>query len=428
MLLKLGIILILIVLNGFFAMSELAVVSARKSRLRELAGQGQRGAAAALRLAEDPGRFLSAVQVGISLVGILAGAFGGAALAGPLAEAIASALPSLASVARVLALAIVVGGITYLSLIIGELVPKQLALRNAERLACFTAPALTGLARMASPLVTLLDWSTEAVLRLLGGRVQPRATVSDAEIRMVLREAAQAGVVEPEEQEMIVGVMRLADRPVGAVMTPRPNVDWIDVNAPDDVIRAKLRDTRHSRLLVCDGDIDNVLGAVQAKDILNRCLLGQPLDLRAAMRPVAAVPESTGLLKVLELLKRGPVHLALVVDEYGSLLGIVTTADLFKVIAGGLVEYDGSPELQAVRRNDGSWLLDGRLPLDEVSELLELPELQAGEGYHTLAGWLLARLDHLPQTGERLRWRQWIFEVVDMDGYRIDKILAIPSQ
>lgn len=426
MLLKLLVIVVLILLNGFFAMSELAVVSARKSRLQDLADQGRHGAAAALRLAQDPGRFLSAVQVGISLIGVLAGAFGGAALAGPLAELLAATFPRVAGAANGIALAIVVGGITYFSLIIGELVPKQLALRDAERVACLTAPLLGTLARLASPLVTLLDLSTELVLHALGRSAEPKTTVSDEEIRLVLREAAQAGVVEPEEQQMIVGVMRLADRPVSGIMTPRPDVEWVDINSAADEIRETLRRTSYSRLLVCDGDIDEVLGVIQAKDLLNRGLLGQPLDLQAAMRQVAAVPESMSALKVLELLKRAPVHLVLVVDEYGSLMGIVTTADILKVIVGGLSEHGGRPEQRAVRRNDGSWLLDGSLPLDEISELLRLRELRADEGYHTLAGWLLARLDHLPQIGEQLEWGGWTFEVIDMDGYRIDKILATP--
>lgn len=425
MLLKLLVILLLILLNGFFAMAELAVILSRKTRLQEMAERGRRGAATALRLAEEPGRFLSAVQVGITLVGILAGAFGGATLAGPLADRIAAAFPVLAPIAEGAAFVIVVGAITYFSLIIGELVPKQLALRDAEPIACSTAPLLAVVARFTSPLVWLLDLSSQLILRLLGRRPQPRAGVSDEEIHLVLREAAQAGVVEQAERDMIAGVMRLADRPVSGIMTPRPDVEWIDIHTSTDDVRETLRRTSYSRLLICDGDIDEVLGVVQAKDLLERSLQGLPLDLHAALRPVAAVPETMSALKALELLKQAPVHIALVVDEYGSLMGIVTTADVLKVIVGGLPEHGESAQ-RALRRSDGSWLLDGGLALDEASELLRLRELRADEGYHTLAGWLLARLDHLPQTGERLSWDGWIFEVVDMDGYRIDKILAIP--
>src|SRR5690606_27943993 len=251
MLLNMLIVLILILLNGFFAMSELAVVSARRARLQDLAQQRRRGAAAALQLAAEPGRFLSAVQIGISLIGVLAGAFGGAALAGPLAMWLTATFPALATVADELAFGIVVGGITYLSLIIGELVPKQLALRNAEQIACLTAPVMTVLAQVASPLVSLLDFSSNLVLRLFGGRGRPRSTVSDEEIRLVLREAAQAGVVEPEEREMIAGVMRLADRPVSGIMTPRPDIEWVDINSPPEKVREVLRKTSYSRLLVC---------------------------------------------------------------------------------------------------------------------------------------------------------------------------------
>jgi putative hemolysin len=425
MLLKLLVILLLILLNGFFAMSELAVISSRKTRLQEMAEEGRHGAATALRLVEEPGRFLSAVQVGISLIGVLAGACGGATLAGPLAARIAAAFPALAPIAEGAAFVIVVGAITYFSLIIGELVPKQLALRDAEPIACSTAPVLAVLARLTRPLVSLLDASSQLILRLLGRRPRPRAAVSDEEIHLVLREAAQAGVVEQAERDMIAGVMRLADRPVSGIMTPRPDVEWVDINTSTDEVRETLRRTSYSRLLICDGDVDEVLGVVQAKDLLNRSLQGQPLDLHAALRPVAAVPETMSALKALELLKQAPVHIALVVDEYGSLMGIVTTADILKVIVGGLPEHGDSAQ-RALRRSDGSWLLDGGLALDEASELLRLRELRADEGYHTLAGWLLARLDHLPQTGERLSWDGWIFEVVDMDGYRIDKILAIP--
>jgi putative hemolysin len=426
MLPKLLILLVLILLNGFFAMSELAVVSSRRARLQELADKGQRGAATALRLVENSGRFLSSVQVGITLVGVLAGAFGGAALAGPLAERIAVAQPALAGWADELAFAVVVGLITYLSLIVGELVPKQLALRNAEQIACWTAPIMAVIARVASPLVSLLDASTRLVLRLFGRHAEQRSGVTDEEIRLVLREATQAGVVEQVEQEMIAGVMRLADRPVGGIMTPRPDVEWLDINSPREEIRQALRKTSYSRLLVCDGDIDEVLGVVQAKDLLNRSLQEQPLDLRAALREAPAVPESMSALKVLDLLKGSPVHMALAVDEYGSLMGMITTADILKVIVGGLTEHGERPEQRAVRRPDGSWLLDGGIALDEAREVLGLRALEADEGYHTLAGWLLARLDHLPLTGERLSWSGWVFEVVDMDGYRIDKIMAIP--
>jgi putative hemolysin len=419
------IILLLILVNGFFAMSELAVVSVRKARLQALAAEGRRGAAQALRLAEEPGRFLSSVQIGISLVGVLAGAFGGATLAGPLAEQMRT-LPAVGRFSEEIAFALVVGIITYVSLIIGELVPKQLALRHPERIACLVAQPMAWVARIGSPLVSLLNLSSELVLRLLGRKAAVPATVSDEEIRLLISEAARAGVVERAEQEMLVGVMRLADRPVSGIMTPRPDIEWINAADAPEQQRRQLRQSSYSRLLVCDDDIDEVRGIVQAKDMLDRALQGQPVDVLAAVRDAPAVPESMGALQVLDLLKRSPVHMALVVDEYGSVMGIVTTADILKVIVGGFAEHGEHEEARAHQRADGSWLLDGSLPLDELRELLGLRQLKPVEGYHTLAGWLLSRFDHLPHEGERLTYQGWQFEVVDMDGYRIDKVMATP--
>lgn len=418
-------VLLLILLNGFFAMSELAVVSARKTRLQTMAESGRRGAHAALALADNPGRFLSAVQVGITLVGILSGALGGSALAGPLAEVLRQ-VSWLAPVAPKLAFALVVGGIAYVTLIIGELVPKQIALKRAEAIACWVAVPMSALAKVAAPLIWLLDFSSRILLRLIGRAPESKDGVTDEEIRLVVREAAQAGVVEPAEQDMIVGVMRLADRPVDGIMTPRHDIQWLDVNASAEETRARLRSNHHSRLPVCDGAIDEVLGIVQTKDLLNSSLEGEELDLRALLEPAPAVLENTHALTVLELLKQSPVHLALVVDEYGGLAGLVTTTDVLKVIVRGLVEPDGRTATSAHRRGDGSWLVDGAMEVEEVAEVLQLDTLVAETGYHTFAGWLLARFDHLPREGEVLDWEGWQFEVVDMDGYRIDKVLVIP--
>lgn len=423
---NIAILLVLILLNGFFAMSELAVVSSRRARLQAMADEHRRGAASAIALVDDPGRFLSSVQIGISLVGVLAGAFGGSTLAGPLGDYIAGEVPPLTDYAYEISFAVVVGAITYMSLIVGELVPKQLALRDPERVACFAAPVMTIVARVTSPLVSLLDLSTQVVLKLLGRQTAPESAVSDEEIRVLLREATKAGVVEPAEQEMIAGVMRLADRPVSGIMTPRPDIEWLDLNDSPEEIRAQLQATSYSRLPVAEGDIDEVTGVVQAKDLLDRSLRGEPLNVRAAVQHAVAVPETMSALRVMDLLKQAPVHMALVVDEYGSLQGIVTTADVLKVIVGGMSEHGEQPEARAVQRPDGGWLLDGGMGVDEVRELLRLRELQAESGYHTIAGWLLARLDHLPTEGERLEWSGWTFEVVDMDGHRIDKILATP--
>ncbi|MBA1146605.1 HlyC/CorC family transporter [Ectothiorhodospiraceae bacterium WFHF3C12] len=420
------IVLALILLNGFFAMSELAVVSARQARLHTMADAGRLGAGSALRLAENPVRFLSAVQVGITLIGILAGAVGGSALSGPLAQWLGQ-FDVLDGLAEEIAFVLVVAAITYLTLIVGELLPKQLALAHAEAIACVVARPLTWFARSLSPLVAALDFSTRAGLWLLRVRPEGKTPVSDEEIHMLVRQAAEAGVVETAEERMIRGVMRLADRPVEAVMTPRPDVKWLNIRSDAATLRGQLTASPHSRLPVCDGDIDEVLGVVQAKDLLNRALAGEPLDLQAALREPPVVPESMGAMAVLDLFRDSPVHMALVVDEYGSLLGVVTTNDLSRVIFGTLAEQGTVGEKRVVERADGSWLLDGGLPVDEVAERLQVAGFGAGDGYHTLAGWLLGELGRLPETGEVILRHGWRFEVLDMDGYRIDKVLATPQ-
>ncbi len=421
------IVFLLIVLNGFFAMSELAIVSARKALLQAMAAEGRSGAARAIDLAENPGRFLSAVQIGITLIGILAGAVGGSALSEPLGEVLAQS-GWFDDSADEIAFGVVVAAITYVSLIIGELLPKRLALSHAESIAATVARPMSALARVVSPLVWLLDVSTRLGMRVL--RISPSQglPVTDEEIRVLVREAAQAGVVEPAEEEMIWGVMRLADRPVEAVMTPRPDIDWLDVAADDESVRQRLQSTSHSRVVVCDGDVDEVLGVVQAKDLLERSLAGKELDLRATVKEAPVIPETMSALSVLDLFRRSPIHLAAVVDEYGSLMGVVTPSDLTGVIFGDLARYDEPPEQRAVQRPDGSWLLDGSMPVDEAGEYLGLARLAGGEGYHTLAGWLIKEFGRLPKVGEALTWSEWRFEIVDLDGYRIDKVLVMPAQ
>jgi putative hemolysin len=428
---ELIVVILLIVLNGFFAMSELALVSARKARLQVLAGEGHRGAACALQLAENPGRFLSTVQVGITLIGILAGAFGGATLAQELGAYLAG-FPLLAGYSHALALGVVVALITYLSLIVGELVPKQFALRHAEGIAARVARPMNALARVATPLVALLEASTRLGLRLLGSAAVPRQTVSDEEIKALVAEATEAGVVEHAEQQMIAGVMRLADRPVPAVMTPRPDIVWLDLEDDAAAIQRALRESGYSRFPVARGDLDEVLGIVQARDLLNQLLDGKPMQLEQVLHEAPVVPESAKALRVLELLKRSPIHMALVVDEYGSLQGLVTATDILEAIVGELIEPGASGERDIVQREDGSWLIDGGLALDELQELLRLRELPSEGDIHTLAGLVLTQLAHLPTAGEHFELGGYRFEVVDMDGLRIDKVLvsktAVPDE
>ncbi len=417
------IILCLTVLNGFFAMSELAIVSARPAKLKALAEEGSRGAEVALRLAAAPGRFLSAVQIGITLIGIFAGAYGGATLSVALTEALV-AIPLLAPFAQTLAFGLVVAAITYLSLIVGELVPKQLALRDPERIAVRVARPMRALALIATPLVVLLDASAKLGLRLCGKQVEDERRVSDEEIRMLIAEATHAGVVGQAEQAMLVGVMRLADRPVSALMTPRPDIVWLDLEDDAAALRQQLREASYSRLPVCRGDPDEFIGIVQAKDLLDAALEGQPLDITRAVREVPVVHDGASALVVLEELKRSPVPMALVVDEYGSLRGLVTAVDILASIVGELAETGAEPEPAIVQRDDGSWLIDGGTPIDEVSELLGLKSLPDEGEFNTLAGLVLDRMGHLPCAGEHADWGGWRFEVVDMDGRRIDKVLV----
>jgi putative hemolysin len=413
------VVLGLILLNGFFAMSELAMVSARKARLQGLADRGSRGARLALRMASDPGRFLSTVQIGITLIGILAGAFSGVALAARLDDVLAT-IPLLAPIAESAALGIVVVAITYVSLIIGELVPKHLALRHAEAIAVVVAWPMRLLSHIAAPAVLLLDGSTKAVLRLLGARAAARATVTEEEIKTLIAEATKVGIVEAAEQEMISGVMRLADRPARAIMTPRPDVRWLDVDEPPDELRSKLAEHAHSRFPVCRGVIDDVIGIVQVRDILNAVLAGAPVDLKALSSTAPIVPDRTDALAVLTQLKRPETHMVIVVDEYGSVEGVVTRADILEAIVGELMEHEEGPSL--VRRDDGSWLVDGSMPVDEVFDTLHLHDLDEEHNFHTLAGFVLSVMGHIPKPGEHFDWYGHRFEVVDVDGRRIDKV------
>ncbi|MBL8666116.1 MAG: HlyC/CorC family transporter [Rhodospirillales bacterium] len=421
-----SIIVLLILLNGFFAMSELALVSSRRARLKQFVEQGRNGAATALRLADDPGRFLSAVQIGITLIGILAGAFSGATLAKALAGWLAT-FPAIAGFAETLAFLAVVVVITYFSLILGELVPKRIALADAEAVAVRVAPPMTLLSRVAAPAVWLLRISSEAVLRILGLSGDRQTTVTEEEVKAMVEEGADAGVFEASERDMIDGVLRLADRPVSAIMTPRIDVVWLDLAADLEQIRSRISGSGHSRFPVGNGDIDAIEGVVHAKDLLEGMMAGKPLDPRACVHEALFVHESTTVLKMLELFRSSRVHMALLVDEYGSFEGIITPTDILAAIAGAFPEDEAEAEPVAVQREDGSWLIDGRADISHVERIIERRGMQAEGDYHTLAGFVLWELGHVPQIGERLDWQGLRFEVIDMDGRRIDRVLVSPT-
>jgi putative hemolysin len=418
---EVAIIVALILLNGFLAMSELAVVSSRLSRLKTLQEQGAYGSRRALALASDPGRFLSAVQIGITLVGVLSGAFSGATL-GLRLSAWLETQGVTTDIAEALGVGIVVAIITYASLIVGELVPKQIALRNPEAVALKVAPIMTFIAKAASPLVWLLDTSGALVLRLLRTRRTPDETMTAEEVKTVIAEAETAGVLEADERRMISGVMRLGDRPVKGIMTPRSDVDWIDLQADEAEIREILKNTSHSRLPAGHG-IDDIVGVVQTREVLASLLAGKPLDVRAHVRAAPVVHDNAEALDVLTALKSSAVPMGLVHDEYGHFEGIVTAADVMEAIVGVFRSDTDEAEPPAVQRADGSWLLAGYLPADEMADhlIVALPERR---DYQTVGGFILANLGHLPVTGETFDALGWRFEIVDMDGRRIDKVLA----
>ena len=417
------IVLALVAINGLFAMSELAIVSARRPRLEAMAKAGRRGARAALDLGADPGRFLSTVQIGITGIGVLAGAFSGEKLGGPLGENLRfwGMDPELA---QNVGFGIAIVLTTYVSLIIGELVPKQYALRNPEPLALLMAPAMLWLAKAAAPVVWLLEGSSALIFRLFRIKGQSPNHVTAEELQLIVAEASRQGVIEESERQIISGVVRLADRPVREVMTPRTEVDWVDADAPAEDARAKLIATPHTRLPVAEGRIEDIVGVVQARDVMSALFRGEAVDLRALMRPVTIIPDQVDAMDALKLLRETDVPMLMVHDEYGHFEGIVTPADLISAIAGEFAsDFDLYDEPMVTEREDGSLLVSGQMSIDSLADRLEL-SLSEDRDYATVAGFALAVLRHLPEEGEHFSEQGWRFEIVDMDGRKIDKLLV----
>jgi putative hemolysin len=420
--LELAIVATLIVVNGLLSMSELAIVSSRPARLAALVERGVNGSRRALALASDPGKFLSTVQIGITLIGVLSGAFSGATLGHRLTQWLLDIGVS-AGIADAIGVGLVVSLITYASLIVGELVPKQIALRDPESVAVRVAPAMTTMARLSLPVVWLLDRSGKLLLWLLGHREDAQDRVSEDEIKTLVVEAENAGVLEPGEKEMIAGVMRLGDLPVGAVMTPRHEVSLIDLAAPAPEILATLQRSNHSRCVVFDGNRDQALGIIQAKDVLDVYLAGRTPDIRALTRDAPIIPETVDARDVVAILRDSAVHIGLVHDEYGTFQGVVTSADILEAIVGAFHTEEGPAEPAWVRRDDGSYLVSGWMPALEFSELLGIV-LPSPRPYQTAAGFLLHAFGAIPEVGAKTSAQGWQFEIVDLDGRRIDKILA----
>jgi putative hemolysin len=422
-LLEIAVLLMLVVLNGLLAMSELAIVSARRSKLKALVEEDRAGARRALALASEPGRFLSTVQIGITLVGVLAGAVSGASLGDQLGTwLLAQDLGLGPAMAEAIGFGVVVTLITYLSLVIGELVPKQLALRNPERVALLVSPAMTVLSRLAGPFVWGLDVSGRFVLRLFGGGKRGDGDITDEEIKALIAEAEATGAIEPEERQMISGILRLGDRKARTVMTPRTDVEAIDAGGSREDIERAIRASVHGRFPVYDGKPDEIVGVLQAKDALNALLQGKPLDVKALMRPAPVVPDTADVLSVMRMLRESKVHVGLVHDEYGQFEGIITNGDILGSITGAFVSDEGEQEAMAVERADGSWLISGAMPVDELADHLSIKG-KLGPA-QTAAGLVIAAMKHLPQTGESVDIAGWRFEVVDLDGRRVDKLLV----
>lgn len=419
--------LLLILLNGIFSMSETAFVSARKARLQQRADKGDASAQAALDLMNAPNRFLSTVQIGITLIGILAGAFGGATIAQSLSVSLRQ-ISWLAPYAETVSLAIVVTAITYLSLVIGELVPKRIALNAPERIATAVVRPMRLLSLLASPLIAFLSFSTEAVLRLLRVRPSSDPPVTEEEITHLIGEGRLAGVFEETEQDLVERVFRMGDRRVNALMTPRIEINWIDIDDPVDQIHQMISNSTRTRFPVCQDTLDNVLGILHVKDLYVQLAAGQPMDLRAIIQPALFVPDSTRAFSLIERFKQSGRSIALVVQEYGEIEGVITLTDLMEALVGDLPTAGEPIEQDAMQREDGSWLLEGAISLEELQEILGIESLpdESSHGYETLGGLVMQELGRIPIVTDSFELAGWRFEVIDMDGRRVDKVLATP--
>jgi putative hemolysin len=413
------IIFLLIILNGVFALSEIAVLSSRKARLQHHVNESKRGARTALQLAENPNIFISTVQVGMTLIGVLTGVVGGATIADALSIQFKS-IPLLAPYADSLALGIVVVLITIFTLLLGELVPKRLAIHDPEQIASIVAGPMLLLSRLFSPLVRLMSGTTDLVLRLLGIQPNDNPPVTEEELHVLLDQGTQAGVFEESEQDMVQGIFSLSDRRINSLMTPRTEIAWLDVSDTLETIRATIAESPYSRFPVCHDELDNVLGVIKARDLLLSHLSGERLNLKAHLRPVIYLPETALASHALEMFKQSHPELMLVIDEFGGVQGLLTITDILEEIVGEI--ETGEP--QATQRQDGSWLLDGMLSVEDFKEIFNIRQLPDEDEYETLGGFMMMHLSRIPQAADHFDWNGMTFEVVDMDGKRVDKVLV----
>jgi magnesium and cobalt exporter, CNNM family len=426
--LQIAIIFLLIALNGFFAMAEMAVVSARKARLQHAADLGRDGARVALDLKRDPGRFLSTVQIGITVIGVLASVFGGATLADTLTQYLESLDGTVGHYATSISFAVVVILISYFTLVLGELVPKRLALSRPEFIAARLSGLLLAMSRLATPAERLLSATSNLVLRLVMLRPGEPPPVTEEEITLMLREATAAGHFQAAETAMVQMVFRLGDRRVSTVMTPRTQVEWLDLTDSEEENRRKLHDSAYSRFPVVDGGPHHVVGIVQVKDLLTAALSGRPFDLRTAVKPPLYVPSTVTALRALEIFKKSGSPMALVVDEYGDFEGVVTLHDILQSLVGDIADPGDGGAQAVVKRDDGSWLVDGMVTIDAIKDLLGVPNLPGEESgdFQTLGGFMMARINRVPTVGDRITVKGYRFEVVNMDGRRVDRVLIAP--
>jgi len=429
MYIELAIVLALILLNGLFAMVEMAVISARRARLQRAADRGEVGAEAVLALQTDQSRFLSTIQFGITMISVATSAYGGARLADSLTVTFAE-WPWIGAYAAEAAFGVIVVGIGFLTLILGELAPKRLGLMHPEAIAQYSARTLRPLMIFAAPAVWLLAVATDLVLKLLPKRRLDSDQVTDDEVKLLMREGAQAGAFHETERNIVEMTLRLGDRRVAALMTPRPQVEFLDLQDSEEANIAKLLASHYSRFPVIDGGFEHVLGIVEVKDLLAAPLAGKPIDLRAAIRPVLYIPETAPALKALELFKRQGAPMALIVDEYGDIQGLMTLNDLLESLVGDIAGPGGEDERMVVQREDGSWLIDGMVPIDEVFDLIKLDPTETPEerDYETLGGFMMAELKRIPQAADFVEIEGFRFEVMDMDGRRVDKVLVAPPK
>ena len=426
---EIAILLVLFLLNGVFAMSEMSVVSSRKPRLMQWADEGRPGAAGALALANDPGNFLSTIQVGITVIGVLSGAFGEATVSSKLAAHLAQ-WPAIAPYAQQAALGVVVVGITFCSLIIGELVPKRLALRSPEAIASRIARPMRAFTGATYPVVRFLSWVTESILKALGARVTQQPPITEEEIRVLMSQGTAAGIFELHEQRMVSRVFRMDEERVTGVMTPRMDVVYLDVQDTFEENRSRILNNDHTRFPVCDGGIDNILGMVHTRALLKDLLEGRPVRIKEHIQPPLYVPGSVTVTDLLETFSKDREDLALVLDEYGELEGLVSIDDIMEALVGGIGAIGTTSDSDITQRDDGSWLVDGATTVHRLREVIDLPEELPGEDggmYHTLGGFMMAELERVPRAGDKVHLAGHTFEVVDMDRNRVDKILVTPD-